>query len=883
MTTARNLAEFLKSMQSKSKKDKDTHSITHTRIGDTANNIYGGAYICDGANEDTLYDLVYNEVIRGNKMEYLTEKQLKDNVIYIDLDFKYANNITTRQHDADWTEGIICNYLEIIKEMLIVEPNVNVPVYVMQKDNVNRLIDGSLTKDGIHIIIGMKMPNKLQMHLREKMMSRPDTIDLLSQLPLINNMDAVFDAGLSQGTTNAQLYGCRKPNHDVYKLIKIYDCEIDPTDRSWCMADRPFGEITKDLFLELCIRKGNRVSFELTPASKCIINPIENLQKQRAQLSQTTRPDFECKTDLETLVMLCISGDRCASGRYNDAYKIRQAIKNVVGEEGKDLYRRYTEKAYNDGKGSFNKYNDWETEWDAVPTGGSLSIASLHYWAKEDNPTLYSVHFKKHHDTIKSDDAEVLFSSAIQNGTEYAIAKYFVELYGDNFKCLNVKNKLFYEFTKDFLWEQDEGGTPLRNIMSNELKAKFIKKINDINEEIALLNPDDKQDEEQLVSLRKLSKVVGDIALKLEKTCDKDHILREISDLIKDANFETDMNKEQFMLPIKNGKILDMRTLEVTDRTILNKFNYECDSTYRELTDDENSQIKKYFLDLFCGKEDTMQVVLDILKSSMTGLTLRYIYFITGSGRNGKSVLFNILKAIFKKGMDVISKDIVLQKKANTHLNTEVEKLDKCRIGYTTELKEEDKLNEPMIKAITGGDAINVRGICKTDATLNPTLNLFIPTNELPSFKVEPAICDRMIIIPFLNKFEVDKDFEKRMIDMRELVFCYIMKHGRIMDKFELTAEMKIAKEEYVVANAEDYLRDFIDSECVRDDCCKIERDEFRIRYNNYCKSLGYKPDVSKSQTFTKKLKMLNIENKPSNGKTYYVGICWNEPDQDTP
>ena len=62
-----------------------------------------------------------------------------------------------------------------------------------------------------------------------------------------------------------------------------------------------------------------------------------------------------------------------------------------------------------------------------------------------------------------------------------------------------------------------------------------------------------------------------------------------------------------------------------------------------DLTEIEEKDIEQYFLDLFCGKEDTMQVVLNILKSCLTGETLRYIYFFTGSGCNGKSLLFNIL------------------------------------------------------------------------------------------------------------------------------------------------------------------------------------------------------------------------------------------------
>lgn len=870
------LTAFLKSKISKSKTENNT--LTHTRIGCKENNIYGGAYVCKDADEDELYDLVYKEVIRGGKMEYLTEKQLKDNVIYIDLDFRYSYEVKTRQHDDDLIAELISIYLDKIRLLMIVENDVVIPTYVLQKDNVNRLMDGSATKDGVHIIIGLKMPNKLQLILRDMVINEL-TEGWLNLLPLTNNVESVFDKGLSSGTTNAQLYGCRKPAHDAYKLTKIYDWTFN---YNWTMKERPFGEITKELFLELCVRKGNRVELEMTQASKNAIAPLEALRKQRDDNKQKNKQNFENADDIEILVMECLGGERCATGKYEDAYKVRQAIKNTIGENGRDLYRRFTEKAYQDGKGSFNKYVDWETDWNYVNPEGTinqekkLTIASLHYWAKLDNPDKYMVYFKKHYNEIKENNAEELLRACIEGSTEVGLARYFNASFGDNFKCVNIKKSLFYAFTKKALWEMDEGGTPIRNLISNEMKTRFLQLINEINEELKLL--DDPESDEAVEKGIKIKKIQN-ICMKLEHTQDKNNILREICDIIKDADFEKTMNKEQFILPLKNNKIINMKTLEVNERTIINKFNYECDTNYRELTKDEDDEIKKYFSDLFCGKEDTAQVVLNILKSSMTGLTLRYIYFITGSGRNGKSVLFNILNSILKNGIDIISKDIVLQKKSNTHLNTEVEKLDRCRIGYTTELKEEDKMNETMIKSITGGDAINVRGICKTDNTLIPTTNLFVLTNELPKFDVEPAICDRLIVIPFLNKFEVDKEFEKKMLEKKELVFCYIMKHGIISDKFELTEEMKVAKKEYMDANSENYLKDFIEIHCHPVVGKKIERDLFRTHYNEYCKSRPIPLlDKSTNTKFTSNMKLFGIESKKSNGHTNYMNLDWRIP-----
>jgi putative DNA primase/helicase len=208
---------------------------------------------------------------------------------------------------------------------------------------------------------------------------------------------------------------------------------------------------------------------------------------------------------------------------------------------------------------------------------------------------------------------------------------------------------------------------------------------------------------------------------------------------------------------------------------------------------------------------------------------------------------------MFKGSMDIISKDVILEKKSNSNLNTEMEKLDKCRVGYVSELKETDKLNETNIKEITGGDPINLRTLQKTDATIIATCCLWILTNQLPSFNVEPAIMDRLIIIPFNNKFPIDPTYENKMIEKIDLLFSFIMKYGVIQYEFDLTEEMKQSKSDYEEDNTKDYLGDFISDHIVKS-TKSMKRDEFRGLYNDYCTKNKYKVDHATHTSFVRKL-----------------------------
>jgi len=484
-------------------------------------------------------------------------------------------------------------------------------------------------------------------------------------------------------------------------------------------------------------------------------------------------------------------------------------------------------------------------------------------------------------------DIDKAINDLIASETEVSFARLFVKLFGDNFKCTSIKNKLFYHFTADCLWAISEGGTPIRLLLSSEIKDILHNKQIQLTEQIEIC-----EEQIEIDRLQKRIKKIIQLQLKLETTTDKNNILREIQDFILDADFEKSMNKQMNILPIKDKKILNVATCEISDRTIKHKFNYECDAEYRELTLDEDADIRKYFLELFCGHEDTMRCVLDILKSCLTGATIRYIYFITGTGRNGKSLLFNILSAILKSAMDVVSKDIILQKKSNSNITTEFEKLDRCRIGYTTELKEADQLNEQVIKQITGGDPINVRRLHKTDETITPTTNLFVITNELPKFKVEQAILDRLIIIPFNNKFEVNKNKETEMLGKKDQIFSFIMKYGVIRDKFNLTEEMQQAKTDYEEDNSIDHLSDFLENKTIKMDFPEndkmgnhkdkvIERETLIKSYIIWKSELKKYEPAQTNTAFSKRMAKLGYPSDKSNGKTYYKGLKWGEMDEE--
>jgi hypothetical protein len=70
------------------------------------------------------------------------------------------------------------------------------------------------------------------------------------ELNITNDWDSVFDSGISAGTTNWQLVGSCKPNHEAYSLTAIYNATYDAMDEQFsCVFQNPTTfDISKNIY-----------------------------------------------------------------------------------------------------------------------------------------------------------------------------------------------------------------------------------------------------------------------------------------------------------------------------------------------------------------------------------------------------------------------------------------------------------------------------------------------------------------------------------------------------------------------------------------------------------------------------------------------------------
>jgi hypothetical protein len=87
-------------------------------------------------------------------------------------------------------------------------------------------------------------------------------------------------------------------------------------------------------------------------------------------------------------------------------------------------------------------------------------------------------------------------------------------------------------------------------------------------------------DEEKQLFIKKLSKINQETIIRFGTTDKKNNIMRELAEICHHPDFVKTLNKEEYILPIEDGQIIDLRTNELRERTILNSFSILCPVRY---------------------------------------------------------------------------------------------------------------------------------------------------------------------------------------------------------------------------------------------------------------------------------------------------------------
>nr|WQM86849.1 phage/plasmid primase, P4 family [Marseillevirus cajuinensis] len=354
---------------------------------------------------------------------------------------------------------------------------------------------------------------------------------------------------------------------------------------------------------------------------------------------------------------------------------------------------------------------------------------------------------------------------------------------------------------------------------------------------------------------------------------------------VYDKNFADNLDQCPHIFPIKGKKVVDLRTGEILERKPEHMCSWECPYEAKNASD---GTWCKFVLDIMGGDTKKALYIQKLCGYFMTGeASVKEFFIFWGEGNNGKSILVSLLDIIVGSYHWQLSKRAVIRTKDDSPTSGEVLRMKGKRLVTLTEVRDDWLWDEQIIKKVSGGgmDKISVRGLYKEDENFIPKCKLVIVTN--PKLRLnfsDPAMVQRIRYIPFEMKFVADPNpnnpkeklsdpriYEKLKQHHLPDVLAWMIEGAKLFYKEGLTPpeSFQECKKEFITEC--DHNKRFIDEMTQRNKDAKIQNIELYGVYDAWCTDNGETP-VTKTK-FTQILKTLGVQTKPSNSKTFYIGI----------
>ena len=173
--------------------------------------------------------------------------------------------------------------------------------------------------------------------------------------------------------------------------------------------------------------------------------------------------------------------------------------------------------------------------------------------------------------------------------------------------------------------------------------------------------------------------------------------------------------------------------------------------------------------DIFNGDRELIRYVQKAVGYSLSGETEEQcVFFLFGTGRNGKSTFLDIIREIMGDyAANIQPETIMLRTSQNGGASGDIARLKGARLVTTVEPNEGVRINEGLLKQLTGDDLITARKLYGEEFEYKPEFKIWMAANHKPVIRgTDTGIWRRIHMIPFtvqIPESKVDKQLRVKL------------------------------------------------------------------------------------------------------------------------
>lgn len=383
-------------------------------------------------------------------------------------------------------------------------------------------------------------------------------------------------------------------------------------------------------------------------------------------------------------------------------------------------------------------------QWERM-TRKDITLGTLRYYASIDNPDQYK--------EFKREQSDIHVRKAL-NGSHNSIANILYEMYGNEFVCGSIANKLWYQY-RGHRWEEIEEGIFLRQKISSEIAAKYVAMGQEIYSKMSEMGLEDEK-----TQFQNQLKLVNKMIANLGSAPFKNNIMRECMEVFYDRRFKEKLDTNPYLIAFKNG-VYDLKLNIFRDGRPEDFLSKSMGIEYdKDLTDDseEVHYVFSYLEKMFPDKSLRIYFLDNASDVFEGGNKQKIVIFWTGDGDNGKSVLQSIFEQMFGELAIKFNTTLITGKKVdNGAANPELARAGQgVRWAVLEEPNKGEQINDGIFKNLSGNDSYLARDLFekgKNTKEMKPMFMLTFICNKLPKMMGDIATWNRARVLPFETIF----------------------------------------------------------------------------------------------------------------------------------
>lgn len=362
---------------------------------------------------------------------------------------------------------------------------------------------------------------------------------------------------------------------------------------------------------------------------------------------------------------------------------------------------------------------------------------------------------------FENEEFNSLMMSSLR-GTSRAIAEVLWYLQKNNFNCSATKQ--WYKF-ENHRWIIDPHGYGLRDFISVELRKQYqivLKYYQDLSK-----NPENRCTDLNM-KLSKINKLIES----LETTARKADYMTEAAEIFftRNNNFENLLDQNPFLVGFNNG-IYDIKSYLFREGKPDDYVSMTTGYDYIENHTSRITDLQKFLEDIQPDAREREYMLMFFSLGLVGTNTHELFHLFTGTGRNGKSKVMELLANTYGQYFAPISASLLTKEQPSANVpRPELLVLKNKRFVVASEPEASQKLNASFIKLLTGNDSLTTRNLYEANViSFIPHFKIALLCNDIPSFdKNDDAIWTRCRCIEFPTKFVPDPQGPKqRLIDYK--------------------------------------------------------------------------------------------------------------------